>query len=316
MLPLQWGRVWPLVGELRSLHATQHGQKKRKIVFSLFFLIKFIYLFIFGWVGSSLLPVGSLQLRWAGATLRRGARAPHCSGLPRCGAWALGVRASAAVAHGLSSYGSWAPERRLISCGARAQPLRSMWDPPEPGIEPVSPHVLWLSLGSSMVLQEQCFILFHGEYSIVYMDHFFFAHSSGTRWPSLVSHQHDLRHKPPCLSILSLSYLLKQLAHSPQDCRGFGRRGPSRAGSLSEAALLSGSGAPQWRRREETPSREFQLCGNAGSVLGEEVGLPKNSILMLLLTMWIQLQTFSNKCFDKTFMYYINENIYALKIGI
>lgn len=35
--------------------------------------------------------------------------------------------------------------------------------------------------------------------------------SPGTRWPSLVSHQHDLRHKPPCFSILSLSYLLKQL---------------------------------------------------------------------------------------------------------
>ena len=38
----------------------------------------------------------------------------------RCGARALGVRASVVVVHGLSSYGSWAPERRLISCGARA----------------------------------------------------------------------------------------------------------------------------------------------------------------------------------------------------
>ena len=65
---------------------------------------------------------------------------------------------------------------------------------------------------------------------------------SGTRWPSLVSHQHDLRHKP-CFSILSLSYLLKQPAPSPQDCRSFGCWGPSRAGSLSEAALPSGSGA-------------------------------------------------------------------------
>ena len=58
-------------------------------------------------------------------------------------------------------------------------------------------------------------------------------HGSGTRWPSLVSHQHDLRHKPS-FSILSLSYLLKQLAHSPQDCHVFGCWGPSRAGSLSE----------------------------------------------------------------------------------
>ena len=29
--------------------------------------------------------------------------------------------------------------RRLSSCGPRAQPLRGMWDPPGPGIEPVSP---------------------------------------------------------------------------------------------------------------------------------------------------------------------------------
>ena len=90
---------------------------------------------------------------------------------------------------------------------------------------------------------------------------------SGTRWPSLISHQHDLRHKTPCFSILSLSYLLKQLARGPQDCCGFGWWGPSTAGSLSEAALPLGSGAVQWRRREETPSQEFQLCGNAGSIL-------------------------------------------------
>ena len=29
--------------------------------------------------------------------------------------------------------------RRLSSCGPRAQPLRGMWDPPRPGLEPVSP---------------------------------------------------------------------------------------------------------------------------------------------------------------------------------
>ena len=28
---------------------------------------------------------------------------------------------------------------RLSSCGSWAQPLRSMWDPPKPGLEPVSP---------------------------------------------------------------------------------------------------------------------------------------------------------------------------------
>ena len=70
---------------------------------------KFIYLFIFGCVGPSPLCTGSLQLRGAGATPRCGARAPHCSGLSLRGARALGARASAAVARGLSS------------CGTRAQ---------------------------------------------------------------------------------------------------------------------------------------------------------------------------------------------------
>ena len=41
--------------------------------------------------------------------------------------------------HGLSSCGSWTLERRLSSCGTWAQLLRSMWDPPGPGLEPVSP---------------------------------------------------------------------------------------------------------------------------------------------------------------------------------
>ena len=29
--------------------------------------------------------------------------------------------------------------RRLSNCGSRAQPLHGMWDPPRPGLEPVSP---------------------------------------------------------------------------------------------------------------------------------------------------------------------------------
>ena len=29
--------------------------------------------------------------------------------------------------------------RRLSNCGSQAQPLRGMWDPPRPGLEPVSP---------------------------------------------------------------------------------------------------------------------------------------------------------------------------------
>ena len=65
-------------------------------------------------------------------------RASHCGGFSCCGAWALGVRASVVVAHGLSSCGLRALECRLSSCGARAYLFRGMWDLPGPGIELVS----------------------------------------------------------------------------------------------------------------------------------------------------------------------------------
>ena len=42
------------------------------------------------------------------------------------------IAASLAAEHRLQT-------RRLSSCGSRAQLLRSMWDPPRPGLEPVSP---------------------------------------------------------------------------------------------------------------------------------------------------------------------------------
>ena len=45
----------------------------------------FIYLFIYGCVGSSFLCEDFLQLRQAGATLHRGARASHYHGLSCCG---------------------------------------------------------------------------------------------------------------------------------------------------------------------------------------------------------------------------------------
>ena len=77
------------------------------------FLIRLFYLLLFfGCVGSSLLR--------AGATLRCGAQSSHCGGFSCCGAWAPGPQASVVVAHGLSSCGSRALERRLSSCGTRA----------------------------------------------------------------------------------------------------------------------------------------------------------------------------------------------------
>ena len=53
----------------------------------------FVYLFIYGCVGSSFLCEGSPQLRQAGATLHRGARASHCCGLSCCGAQAPDAQA-------------------------------------------------------------------------------------------------------------------------------------------------------------------------------------------------------------------------------
>ena len=58
-----------------------------------FFIYLFIYLFIYGCVGSSFLCEGFLQLRQAGATLHRGARASHHRGPSRHGAQAPDAQA-------------------------------------------------------------------------------------------------------------------------------------------------------------------------------------------------------------------------------
>ena len=111
---------------------------------SSFYLFIYLYfiLFIFGCIRSSLLSVGFLYLQRVGATLCCRARASHCGGFSCCGARAPGARASVVVACGLSSCGSRAPEHRLSSCGAWAQLLRGMWDPPGPGLELVSPALV------------------------------------------------------------------------------------------------------------------------------------------------------------------------------
>ena len=62
-------------------------------VIDFFFLILFIYLFIYGCVGSSFLCEGLPRLGRAGATLHRGARASHYRGLSRCGAQAPDAQA-------------------------------------------------------------------------------------------------------------------------------------------------------------------------------------------------------------------------------
>ena len=64
-----------------------------KYFFPLFFPFKFIYLFIFGCVGSSFLCEGFLQLWQAGATPHRGAWASHRRGPSCCGAQAPDMQA-------------------------------------------------------------------------------------------------------------------------------------------------------------------------------------------------------------------------------
>ena len=66
---------------------------------------------------------GHSSLRCAGPSLRR----------------PLPLRSTGSRCVGFSSYGSRAPGHRLSSCGVRAQLLHGMWDPPGPGLEPVSP---------------------------------------------------------------------------------------------------------------------------------------------------------------------------------
>ena len=75
----------------------------------------FIYLFIFGCIGS---------LFW-------------CAGFSS--RWLLLLQSTGCRHVGLRSCGSRAPEFRLGSCGTHAQLLCVMWDPPGPGLEPVSP---------------------------------------------------------------------------------------------------------------------------------------------------------------------------------
>ena len=100
---------------------------KRLFFFFFFFSTLFIYLFIFGCVGSSV-------------------RARAFSGYGKWGPLFIAVRGPLFIAV-RGPFTTAAPPvaehrlqtRRLSSCGSRAQVLRGMWDPPRPGLEPVSP---------------------------------------------------------------------------------------------------------------------------------------------------------------------------------
>ena len=101
---------------------------------SFFFFKYFIYLFIYGCVGSSFLCEGFLQLRQVGATLHRGAQASHYRGLSL---QSTGSRraGSVAVAHGPSRSAACGifPDKGWNPCPlhwqADSQPLRHQGSP-------------------------------------------------------------------------------------------------------------------------------------------------------------------------------------------
>ena len=89
-----------------------------------FFLerLEFIYLFIY-------LFLAVLGLRFCTRALSScGERGPLFIAVRS----PLTIAASLVVEHRLQTH-------RLSNCGPRSQPLRGMWDPPRPGLEPVSP---------------------------------------------------------------------------------------------------------------------------------------------------------------------------------
>ena len=96
--------------------------------FNSYFIYLFIYLFIyFGCVGSSVCARAFSSCGKRGPLLIA-ARGPLFIAVRG----PLTIAAPPAAGHRLQT-------RRLSSCGSRAQPLRGTWDPPRPGLEPVSP---------------------------------------------------------------------------------------------------------------------------------------------------------------------------------
>ena len=101
----------------------------------LYLVYLFIYLFIYLWLHWVFVAACGLTL----VTVSRGYSSLWCTGFSL--RWLLLLRSTGSRRAGFSSCGSRALQRRLSSCGARAQLLRSMWDLPGPGLEPVS-HAL------------------------------------------------------------------------------------------------------------------------------------------------------------------------------
>ena len=103
-----------------SMEGFEVLQQKSDYCFLFFFFFNFIYLFM-----------AVLGLRFCvRAFPSRGKRGPLFIAVRG----PLTIAASPVAEHRLQT-------RRLSNCGSQAQLLRGMWDPPRPGLEPVSPEL-------------------------------------------------------------------------------------------------------------------------------------------------------------------------------
>ena len=87
------------------------------------------------------------------------AQASHRSGFSCCGAWVLGARASVVATHRLSSCSSRVLEHRLSGCGV----FHGMWNPPGPGIKPMSPALAGRFLSTKPPRKSREIVSFEGE---------------------------------------------------------------------------------------------------------------------------------------------------------
>ena len=109
--------------------------KEKKHNQKYYFFLIFVYLFIYFWLHWVFVAAHGLSLVAASG----GYSSLWCMGFSL--RWLLLLWSTGSRCMGFSSCGLWALECRLSSCGARALLLPGMWDPPRPGLEPVSPAV-------------------------------------------------------------------------------------------------------------------------------------------------------------------------------
>ena len=72
--------------------------------------------------------------------------------------------------------------RRLSNCGSRAQPLRGMWDPPRPGLKPMSPALAG-RLSTTVPPGKPCWKIFNHNFNFITCDCLFIF--SVSSWFSL-----------------------------------------------------------------------------------------------------------------------------------